>query len=324
MKTWFLPSMLVVTMILFAGLLLLIWFNRDSERVWSLSLKVIGAVAAGAFLLIYELQSPLEEYVVDVPVIVILDDELQLAPLTRPLADVGSQHLQFSTSFFMAKSLAVGTIEIPEDHDKAFDARQEYALDLLEKAFWMWVGQGQPGHWQTEQEMFYGVAGYSGSTRQAASAERNPRLYSAEEIRSLLGKNTLIGATWGIGLCLPSGSRLSIERSEGARTARIDNRHVSVEIDMQSRSGGYIDETGMLQTLLYDLAQPEGKWTSAEINVRFRARYNRWLRGSSSTAQQREWIEAMTRRFEHDFGWTGIREDLEKYLLLKRTPSAGR
>jgi hypothetical protein len=86
---------------------------------------------------------------------------------------------------------------------------------------------------------------------------------------------------------------------------------------MTYAGGGGLGKISFVSRLMDELDPPPRGWQTANVNVRFRTHYNKWLRWSPDTAKQKRWITEMVEMWRRDFDWDGIREDLEKYIALK-------
>ncbi|MFZ3122783.1 MAG: hypothetical protein WA104_05405 [Thermodesulfovibrionales bacterium] len=320
MKPWVLLFGSFLALALVVVLSILLWWNRESDKSWSLFFKMIVPIGAAVFLLVYELRSPLEDDIVDVPVIVIVDEQLNLANIGRPLLEVDSEHSDYYRYLLFANPGTARTENLPNDPNDAFEMRRQYTLDVLEKALWQWLVERYHDNWLIEREFFRGIGGGGGGMRQAADAEKKPRLYGPDELWPLLKSNQLFTEKKHLGrLAIPSGSTLEVKRDRGRIQIIVKNVNVSFKIDMQVRGGGAMAKFGFISKLVHDVSPPERAWETSHINVRFCAHYNKWLRWSPLTLMQKRWVSSMSEMYRQDFEWKGIREDLERYIRLKAT-----
>ena len=299
----------------YAGVAILIFLNRASEKVVAAGIPIGVAGIIGVVLSL-----------------------LVFGALPR-------LHTKFSTAYvFRLKSNEPSLLPYRNDFVTTIQARQFYSShaeligpdpngervstifhQLLQKSIIEWISQKYPTSWRMEIQpiSFGGTKGYAFAPLESPS---NSTTYSAERLRSLLGNNMFSTMPTPFGLGLPPHTTLMIESPQTPPQGRemgrirIQNRFVTVLIETQSMQwvrgiAGY----GLLAGLNDAAANELGHVVYA---VEVRTNFSRWLSGNPAMPKYREWAtsisDGLRQQFDEELVWQRAQEH---YLLVQHMPT---
>ncbi|GAB5404952.1 MAG: hypothetical protein Aurels2KO_31830 [Aureliella sp.] len=211
------------------------------------------------------------------------------------------------------------------------------SLQITQGAFVTWLAARTGKHWQSDivWDKGFGHGGFSANPH--SDAEPTPQLVSTVEVLRELSDTFTRYETIDVpkipgplvrsdSLSLPSNSTIKIVDN----TILISGDGYSWTISFEHRGGNNsgIGFTRLGQRLERDF-HDKTKWNSVTMDVSHSAVFSRWTKDSIRTIAIKDWIEETAEAFERDFGFDGLRDDLESSLETMQsnwmivTPSTG-
>lgn len=305
-------SIFIVAIVLFVAYFLII--NRNSDTTVQTLSKILIGLFAIFVLIVFEIFSPLQSETKKVKLLIMTDGKGRTNVFFDELLKIGSEHGRGSQALHIVSLFAP-----PKNKKEAIQNKMNSVLlDIIEMATLTWLANRQGHvHWDTINEYFEGISGGGGKIDISPNAEKDPLKISIEEIKDLLKENFFQVPRGHLGeLFLPSGSKITTERSGLIRTIKISNKYVDefkIEILLISSGGltyASLGENIKKQTLK---DKSPDSWYTRHFLVNFSAKYNKLRRGSPETKIQRRWINGIMADYYNDFEWSLIKTDLEKF-----------
>jgi hypothetical protein len=312
--------LITIVAIIIAGFVsFIVWYlaiNRTSETATQTLLKIIIGLFTISILICFDILSPGKVETKEVKLLMLINKTGEVDGFVNELQKTGSEH---SKGYQEINNVIVFTPRKNKDNTKQYKLDSDH-LDIVEMATFFWLSTRNRAHWDVQNKYFEGISGGGGNQRKSMGAENKPLKLDDKKLAEILERN-IFQADGGYlpWMFLPSGSKMTTERTELSRIIKISNKYIDefkIEIT-------HVGHGGLLWTDLgenikkYKLGKDINEsWYTSHFIINLSVKYNRLRKGSPETKKQIAWINSIMEDYYNDFDWRLIKKDLEKYYSL--------
>jgi len=306
LETFLLCVLGVISLIVLALIVYVVWNNRDTHKILPVVIKITGAICLAGAILLFDVLKEENDIKSIVYVGELFKDTGEVAQLGKPLSEIDSDHGRGYRNIY---SLYGHSISREGQLNPPIENLDEWSLDLMHATFWTWMSFRYFQHWDIEPELIRGVNAVIGFSPFAEGAEKNPTEIAIIPIIEEISPSLKWVAPNVVKLPLGTTEDRTSRINERIIVLKNENLKLEIKISRIPEMTRINDLTVLGSKIRSRLREPD-KWSVKSFRVEFSTKINRWRIFSSYTARQKRWVEEMIKAFVTDFSWDAIRKDL--------------
>lgn len=286
----------------------ILFINRGDDKFIEVFLQIILVVVAGVIILLFKLFSPIENLNEKVHVLLLRDQYLTYTrEFSRRLLmdDIKNNGYEI---IMRVEAFSFDNIKKTEENGGSI------GMDVMEYAFFVWLGESYLLHWDNERIYFDGISGGGGQIFAKKDADKKVSTLKYEQLREKLTSNQIMPLKNGLfsNISYPKETDFVVLRHDKiAREYSFKNSYINFKISIRKASQGILSSTKLAESILKTLPS-ENKWQTEEFVISFECTYSKLRRGNPSLIKQKKWVEEIVNGVKKDFDWGNVKEDIIK------------